>query len=182
MDDLLANYNNLVAKVNELCRRIESDCSDQLTCHAGCCDCCRHLTLSWVEAVALSTAVSRLPFLEAEEIRRKAATAPLDGPCPLLSDNICALYACRPIICRTHGLPILTSLNGKQSIDFCPLNFQGIESLPGTAAIDLERLNTLLESVNRLFINSVFDEQPEQERLTIAEALLLDIECPREEP
>ena len=176
MKDALTNYFSLVAKVDELCSRIEGEFADQIACRSGCSGCCRHITLSWVEAVALATSLAALPSAEVEEIRHRARTASLDGACPLLTDDRCALYRSRPIICRTHGLPILTQQDGTGRVDFCPLNFTGVDRLPGSALLDLDRLNTLLDSINRLFIAEAFDECPTRERLAIAEALLLDLD------
>jgi Fe-S-cluster containining protein len=176
MEDSLANYYTLVAKVDELCSRIQSEFAEQLSCHAGCSSCCRHITLAWVEAMALATALHRLPPNEVEAIQLRAQYAKPNGPCPLLVDDHCVMYDFRPIICRTHGLPILTEELSDSSIDCCPRNFQGSDQVPGTAVINLDRLNILLDSVNRVFINQFFTTKPEQERLTIAEALLLEIE------
>ncbi len=177
MEDPLNNYYSLVAKIDELCSRIESDFARQISCHAGCSGCCQHITLAWVEAMALATALTKLPAATAEAIRLQAQSAKADGSCPLLLDNRCALYANRPIICRTHGLPILTTDSHElQTIDFCPKNFQNSETLPGSAVVDLNRLNTLLDAVNRLFIAELFITKPEKNRLSVAEALLLDID------
>jgi len=182
VDDALSNYFAYVAKVDELCKRIESEFSDQLTCHAGCSGCCQHISLAWVEAVAIATACQRLPADEAEAIRLRARSAEPDGQCPLLINNKCALYHFRPIICRTHGLPILAALGSERSIDYCPLNFTGVSTLPGSSVIDLDRLNTLLDSVNSVFINEIFSVKPEQDRLTIAEAILLDLDISGDAP
>lgn len=174
VEDALSNYYAFVAKVDELCNRIETEFAGQITCHAGCSGCCRHITLAWVEAMALATALQKLPANEIEAIRLRAEYAQPGGECPLLIDNRCALYDHRPIICRTHGLPILTGEGSHQSIDYCPHNFKGIDILPGASVITLEKLNTLLDSVNRLFIHQFFGSKPEQDRITIAEALLLE--------
>lgn len=182
MEDPLSNYYHLVEKVDDLCRRIETDFADQLACSAGCSACCRHISLCPVEAIALATALGSLPPNEAEEIRLKARSSHADGPCPLLVDDRCALYRNRPIICRTHGLPVLTETDAGKTIDFCRLNFTGVDTLPGRAVVDLERLNTLLDSVNRLFEQQFFESSPTEERLTIAEALLLDIETTGDKP
>ena len=176
MDGVLANYYALIRKVDDLCSHIGSEFPDQLACKAGCSGCCRHITLAWIEAMALAVALHHLPADEAEAIRLRAQHAKTDGECPLLVEDHCALYDHRPIICRTHGLPILTSDGEGHTIDYCSHNFTGVASIPGSSVIDIERLNTLLDSVNRLFINEFFSSQPEQERLSIAEALLLDLD------
>lgn len=182
MEDILANYYALVSKVDELCRQIETEFAEHLACSAGCSECCRHISLTWVEAVALATALRRLPPNEAEEIRLRAQSATPVDPCPLLMDDRCALYRNRPIICRTHGLPILAETATGTGIDFCPHNFRGVDSLPGKSVVNIERLNTLLDSVNRLFVNQFFETSPAEERLTIAEALLLEIDTTGDQP
>jgi Fe-S-cluster containining protein len=176
MEGALSNYYAFVAKVDALCQKIESDFSVKISCHEGCSSCCRHITLVWVEAMALAVGFRQLPPDEIESIGLQAESAKPDGRCPLLVNDRCALYEQRPIICRTHGLPILTTEGGEHSVDCCPRNFTGVESLTGDDVIDLERLNTLLDTVNGVFINEFFNTKPEQERLSVAEALLLEID------
>jgi len=172
----LENYRTLVARVDALSQRITDEFNDRIACRRGCDACCRHLSLFWVEGVALAQALEGLPEAAAERIRERARQAAADGPCPLLEEGACLLYAARPIICRTHGLPLLTGGGMERRIDYCPENFRGVESLPAGAVIDLERLNTMLTAVNALFISEVFHGQlPGQERLAIAEALLLEL-------
>lgn len=173
---MLLNYRNLVAKVDELCRRIEEDYGEHLACNAGCDGCCRHISILWVEAVALATAMGKLPEEKASLIRERAQAASSEGPCPLLEKGLCVLYSDRPIICRTHGFPILTTQDKKHSVDFCPMNFRNISTLPGNAVIDLDRLNTALISINALFIDDFFHNyRPGKDRLTVADALLLEL-------
>ncbi|HET6419943.1 MAG TPA: YkgJ family cysteine cluster protein [Geobacteraceae bacterium] len=171
----LQNYRNLVEKIDGFCRSIEKKYFDLIACRKGCDSCCRHISLFPVEAVNLSVALRRLPADESSYIREKACAATADGPCPLLENGACLLYQARPIICRTHGLPILTREFDRPSVDFCPRNFKGVESLPGNAIIDLDLLNTSLAAINALFVSELHGgNPPEKERLTIAEALLLE--------
>ncbi len=174
--DILNNYQTLVTRVDELCTAVTTEFGAQLACRPGCAGCCRHLSLFPVEGIALASTLSALPTAEATRIRERARLSSPDVPCPLLEDGRCLLYTARPIICRTHGLPLLTSQEGKRTVDFCPLNFQGLDTLPGSAVIDLDRLNTTLAAVNALFVAEFFrGNPPERERVTIAEALLLKL-------
>jgi uncharacterized protein len=163
----LDNYLALRSRVDELCHNTSTLLQDAISCRAGCDACCRHLSVCAVEAAALRAALSALPDADAARIRAAADAAAPDGPCPLLQDGLCLLYEARPIICRTHGLPLLIDRDGEKGVDFCPENFQGLSSIPGKAVIDLERLNQLLMAINALFLHS----SPGPERLTLAEAL-----------
>ncbi|BCR05601.1 hypothetical protein DESUT3_26700 [Desulfuromonas versatilis] len=173
-DPGLANYRQLVARVDELCARIVGEFSAQIACRRGCDACCRHLALFQVEAAALALALEELGGARADHIRARAAAASPEGPCPLLEDGACLLYAARPLICRTHGLPLLSTGEQGQKVDFCPENFRDMSSLPARAVVNLEVLNTALVSVNRLFAATLLgDESLAGKRLTIAEALQL---------
>ncbi len=152
-DKELENYHSLVRKVDDICAAVNSEFAEQIQCRAGCSGCCREITLFPVEAAAMMMALARLP---AGETAKLAATSGTDngGSCPLLSDGLCLVYASRPIICRTHGLPLLLKVNGENQVDFCPENFQGAKSLPGQAIINLDLLNHALVAINELFIKS----------------------------
>jgi hypothetical protein len=147
----LENYQALVTKVDSLCATVQRDFAAQISCRAGCSGCCRELTLFPVEAAALLAALSALPRDAAAKITLSAPTG-RSGSCPLLADGLCLVYANRPIICRTHGLPLLLIGAGENRVDFCPENFQGAESLPGRAIINLDLLNHALVAINALFI------------------------------
>jgi hypothetical protein len=169
----LRNYRNLVARVDELCRRIAAEYGDYLACGEGCDGCCRHVSLFPVEAVALAVALGGLPAGEAAHIRELARAASTTDACPLLENGRCLLYAARPIICRTHGMPLLIQ-EGEKRIDFCPKNFRGVASIPAAAVINLDLLNATLAAINAVFSTSRRGSAgPEQHRLSIAEALFL---------
>lgn len=174
--NMLRNYQQLSDRVAELCGQIEERCSEHLACKEGCDSCCRHLSLFWVEAVALAWELKQVDPVAAETIRQQARSATETGPCPLLLGGRCLLYSARPLICRTHGLPLLLERDGERRIDYCPLNFQQATTLPSGALVNLETLNATLAAVNALFVQELFGAAgPPTERLTIAEALLLPI-------
>jgi hypothetical protein len=170
----LRNYRNLVEKIDALCRRITTGYGEFLACGKGCDDCCRHISLFPVEAFALTVAIADLPGGVSEYIRDRARRASSDA-CPLLENGLCLLYTFRPIICRTHGFPLLSCTEGKKVIDYCPKNFMGVTSLPADIVLNLDNLNTTLAAINAVFIASSGNSASlEDRRISIAEALLLE--------
>jgi len=171
MENLLDNYYQMVSRVDALCRGIRAVLSGRITCSEGCSSCCTAITLFPVEAAALNVALETLPDARQAGIRRHVAAHAGGERCPLLEDHRCLLYAARPIICRTHGLPIIYTEGSERKVDCCPLNLgEGEQPLSGSDIIDLDRLNTLLVAVNALYLSHA-DASGLPERLTIAEAL-----------
>ncbi len=175
--DGLDNYRRLVFQIDRRCAEIVAGHGQNMVCRKGCSDCCRHISVFAVEALVLARALARLPRGEIAVIRRRAASAAKEGACPLLADDgACLLYDDRPVICRTHGLPIIFEREGERRVDFCPNNFKGISTLPGDAALFLDRINETLSAVNRLFTEGFLPEVSPLSRFTVAEALLMDME------
>lgn len=170
MSRILDNYKQLTATVDALCNGIRAALGGQITCTAGCSSCCTSITVFPVEAAALREALEALPEAGAETIRRHVIEHADGERCPLLAHHQCLLYTARPLICRTHGLPIIYTENHRRQSDCCPHNLNDTESLPGTSVIDLDKLNPLLVAVNGLYLSQA-DICDSPERLTIAEAI-----------
>lgn len=143
--DLFANYRQLLAKVDALCDGILTACQEEIVCAPGCDSCCRHLSLLPVEAGFLRQAAAALPKDTRRRLRQQ------ESGCPLLTDGRCLLYPDRPIICRTHGLPLFIESAAGPRVDFCPKNFTGRSAFSPAELIDLERLNEILVSVDALY-------------------------------
>ena len=92
----------------------------RLRCRRGCSDCCvDELTVFEVEAARITRHHAQL----LREGRPRAA-----GGCALLDDaGACRIYADRPYVCRTQGLPLrwLEEASAGRTLelrDICPLN------------------------------------------------------------
>lgn len=173
MKNRLENYLQLVNRVDQLCKSAEEVLREHINCAEGCSSCCKTISLFPVEAAAISAAVAALPEKDAETVRQHAEDGGGEGDvCPLLFDNRCLIYEFRPIICRTHGLPIMFTDHGERRLDYCPKNLQGCKSLSGAAVIDLDRLNELFVAVNALFVSQEDSDSDSIERISIIEAVL----------
>lgn len=173
----LGNYQTLIVAVEKIISRIQTAYTEQIACEKGCSgNCCRiHLSIFPVEAISLSLALKRLPNEKARYIRDKAVHATGSGPCPLLEDGACLMYTSRLLICRTHGIPMRNEYRGHRSIGCCQKNFQDLDPIPNDAVIDLDNLNKRLAAVNRQFVTEFSVCIASGSRLSISEALLLQV-------
>lgn len=152
MSDLLANYRAFIDKVEESCSAILAGWGSHIRCRSGCDECCRLATVLPVEAAAIALAIAELKPELREHLRRQARGLPTADTCPLLHQGKCTIYAWRPVICRTHGFPLLfRDEHNAMRVDYCRQNFQGIAELSAQAIIDLERLNQIQIGINRLY-------------------------------
>jgi len=74
----------------------------------------------------------------------------------LEADGTCAVYAHRPVVCRTHGHLLLTEEGG---IDHCPWNFPDLEEIEEGQVFRLEDLHGTLLKVNLDFLKRVFGDK-----------------------
>jgi Fe-S-cluster containining protein len=150
-----------------------------ITCHTGCDACCRRrFSVTAIEAEVIAEALAALSPEQREALARRAIEGD-PGVCPALdSDGRCALYAARPLICRTHGLAIRfageADTKGGRSLpvlDTCPKNFAGrdLAALPATLVLDQSTLSTVLGALDAARAAEVGRERGK--RFEIAELL-----------
>lgn len=147
-DSLFKSYCQLLEKVDRFCSALIQKHYQNIRCRRGCTDCCiQDLSLLPVEFHFLQQGLDQN---EGEVLGR---ASPADSQCALLHQGACRQYQRRPIICRTHGLPLLVSTDSGGHRDCCPKNFKGrpVDQLPETDLLHLERLNTILVAVNAVF-------------------------------
>ena len=154
-EEIFHNYQRLLNKVDDFSSRIIQRYRKNISCGYGCSDCCQqNLNLLPVEYSFLQKGFALLPEPMKKIVRNRAAQGLGDyTPCLLLDHGACVLYERRPIICRTHGLPLFITEGDKERRDCCPKNFTSycLELLPQTDFLHLERLNTILITINRGF-------------------------------
>jgi uncharacterized protein len=178
------NYTQLLSKVDAVFLAAQERHTGQFQCMAGCIGCCQAgLSVSNVEARRIGDWLLENPAVAAKIIDR---TQMLDNPdyCSLLdSAGSCSIYDVRPLICRSHGMPVsmeeepeviagdvndhskylLTSQTADLR-DVCPLNFEGVDlaSISCEDVLSLEKLNVLLS-----LINIDFDQTNAGERVSL---------------
>jgi len=177
-DNSLDRYLELLAKVDSFTERVLGAYRGHIACGPGCHECCGNtFTVFAVEAYHLRFGFDTLlPDLK-EKIAGRCRSHRQDQPCPLLEDGLCALYAFRPIICRTHGYPFTSShiRVGKHRVtSFCEWNFNGMPDLSALSSehiLNLDLLNSALAAINHLFIKKQ-DTGSTSERVWLPSAIL----------
>lgn len=177
-------YEQLAQTVAALTKQLAQRYAPHLACRAGCSGCCQHhLSVFPVEAARIKAALAELPSKLRARIEQQAAeinereTRGESVGCPMLVDHCCAIYAARPLICRTQGLPLLFETeDGAQEVDFCPLNFTTPEAqndLDEEHLVPLDELNTRLALANLQHCRHVgIPDQDSGERQRMSDIIL----------
>lgn len=173
----LRDYQKMIVDVDRLSRRIVSRHRDHIACTRRCAgNCCRiHVSVYPVEAISMARALHKLAPDLRRRIQHKARHTNSFGPCPLLEDRTCLMYDARALICRTHGLPMLTEYKDHRAIGFCQKNFRNGAPISEDDIFNLSSMNKSLAAINRKFVNEFAPWLPAGEHMTISEALLIDI-------
>lgn len=165
-----SGYRAFIERVDQFCHKISSDFASEIVCKAGCSRCCLHISLFPIEAALVAEVLTKLPEATLRLLAGRIDRAG-DDPCPLLVADQCVIYQYRPLICRTHGLPLLIESDGVQRVAFCEDNFQGLAALPGSAVINLETLNSALAALNSHFAAATLQGDDPCARVTIADII-----------
>ena len=148
----MEEYLNLRKKVDEQFDKIFNKYRSQMSCTEGCHDCCvPDLSVTQVEAEMIKAFLKSNPLL-IDQLKQLLQTNPYQGTrCALLNEQgQCSIYEVRPLICRSHGAPVLVQIDDThEGIDACPKNFSsGLSVLEAGDWIHLDTLNTLIALVD----------------------------------
>ena len=144
--EVIARYLELRIYCDALGHKVGKKFGQAWQCRAGCGGCCSLTTVCGLEAVVLLRAGLGAPSF-GQHISH-------NGPCGLLCDNRCLFYEHRPLICRTHGLPLRSRTLTDGEVDCCPLNLPALASvatLEAELVLDLDQLTENLMRLNLAF-------------------------------
>ncbi len=146
--DPISRYRHLIEQVDAMIADLAVIHRAVLRCRAGCCQCCTLTSVLAIEAEVLGRAVARLPAAVRSRLGQGEGEL-----CPLLLDSRCAVYAGRPLICRTHGLPIGYVDHDKETVmvSACPVNFAEDHPFVLEELLVLDRVNEELAAVNLVY-------------------------------
>ena len=122
MDELSKSINEkfilLRNEVDNTCSHLHKIHEKFTNCKKGCDECCMNFSILPIEFYSILQSIKDLKLMPNNN--------PDPESCPFLVNHSCIIYPFRPLICRTHGLPILDmDLEGENwELSFCPLNFK----------------------------------------------------------
>jgi len=162
---VLSEYQSLLGEVDELSSRLSIEHAADLRCRKGCSGCCTDLSVLPIEWCSIRSGLTGGREWLLERQPREA------GVCPFLVDRACGIYPLRPLICRTHGLPLAYRVEsydaaGKRleseewQLCWCGLNFARFTpetfraAFPADSVVNMDELNRRLLELNRRFVAS----------------------------
>ena len=151
--DIFAPYYHLRTEIDLLSNSLEKMHQQHLKCKKGCDLCCMAISVFPVEFYAIKAEID-------EKSINELAVPQNDEDCRYLVDHNCSIYPSRPVICRTHGLPLLyMSLDGDDyELSCCELNFKDFDlgDFDEQNSYPMDRINSQLYQINKNFV-SVFE-------------------------
>ncbi len=149
LSTLIARYQKLCQYCDEVFAATLHVFRPHIQCSKGCATCCILETVVALEAYIINS------YLKSSASPARYGASALANQsqqeCVFLHNNSCAIYAVRPIICRTHGLPIIYP--DRPEIDICPLNFRELDvmSIDKQYLFDAENITMNLMRLNLAF-------------------------------
>ncbi|NOR73881.1 MAG: hypothetical protein GQ525_01850 [Draconibacterium sp.] len=131
--------------------KIETEHTKQMECKKGCDMCCMDYKILPIEYhfiindLKIKKIVPEISALTKEE-----------GGCIFLINHACTIYNQRPVICRTHGLPLLfMNGNSEWELSACDLNFKNynFEDFTLDNTFPQDKYNSKLFMLNKEFIS-----------------------------
>lgn len=156
MNERTKAYYQLRNQVDLLSEKLEKMHQRHLACKMGCDLCCMDYSIFPLEFFSIVDA------LKEDNLKLEFPSVTKSGTCVFLRDHKCTIYAERPIICRTHGLPLLYMNEEEQwELSACELNFTNfdMDDFTDENTFPQDRFNSELFMLNKEFISDYKDEK-----------------------
>ena len=163
------SYNQLNKDIDALSLSLEKTHAKHINCKKGCDLCCMAISVFPVEFHAIKT--------ELEKSEMTILPKPKDpSRCRFLVDHSCTIYEHRPVICRTHGLPLvyMSMDTDEYELSLCELNFTefDFEEFDEENTFPLDKINSRLYQINKQFVAGFEGGRyTEQDRISLSDLM-----------
>lgn len=145
----MSRLGELTAKVDAFFARVEARHGDDMQCTTGCSDCCHvRLTITGVEADAIRAHVGAWTPEQRRALGVAVAAADPTRCAALDAAGRCRIYAARPLVCRSHGVPIRIREGSLPVVQSCHRNFTHTDPA-AECVLDQTTLSAMLLAVDR---------------------------------
>jgi len=141
----------LLEDINARVLTLENEHSKHMQCKNGCAMCCMDYKIFPIEFYFI------LDKLKNNYSNFEAVDTSNEKDCLFLKNNSCLIYLHRPIICRTHGLPLLYMNDENEwELSACELNFTEFDfaEFNFDNTFPQDKFNSKLYVLNKEFIKT----------------------------
>ncbi len=159
---MLKKYDELVEEIDQETERLNKMHRNQLQCRNGCDLCCMDYSIFPVEFYAI------YEKLKSNAVAPNTNKNPDENACVFLKDHSCMIYENRPVICRTHGLPLLYMNDDNEwELSNCELNFKTSDFNRFTVqkTFPQDKYNSKLFMLNKEFISDFHENKYDETEL-----------------
>jgi Fe-S-cluster containining protein len=147
--EFFKEYILLTNDIDKLSDKLTSLHIKHMHCKNGCDLCCIDFSIFPVEYYSI------LNNLKRENLNPETQKNQNNDTCVFLKNHSCTIYQHRPIMCRTHGFPLLyANDDGEYELSACELNFTefDFEDFTMENTLPQDKYNSMLFVLNKKFI------------------------------
>ena len=169
IEKILVNYKELCNYCDNFYKSIKRLYSSQMKCKRKCFKCCELHTVCALEAYFMCN------YLDKNNINLKKEDLG-STYCALLKNDECILYPVRPLICRSHGVPMYFD-NKNSILSSCIYNFKSVDwsCFPKNHVFDTYSVTQCLLKLNIAFCIATGNKKLINKRFTLKSLILRKI-------
>lgn len=148
----MSRYADVANKVDAFFTRVTDRHPGDMQCKSGCSDCCAvRLSVTAAEGDAIRDFLAGCSSDRRATLVANARSAPPDRCAALDPAGRCLIYDARPIVCRSHGVPIRMTTASLPVVQACHRNFteRGPAAADPDCILDQTTLSALVLAVDR---------------------------------
>lgn len=157
----LNNYHALRKEIDVKTAELWKVHSCNMACKKGCDSCCLSFEVFPVEYAAIKEQLEK----EYPQVLTSGVAPEAGEDCVFIKNNQCSIYNARPIICRTHGYPLLNmDEEGEEwELSFCELNFKTVDEdyFDEDNTYPQDTINSRLFMLNKDYLTELGDDNPD---------------------
>ncbi len=154
MKEHISAYYQLRSEIDQHIDYLWGEHNKHMACKKGCDLCCLDFDVFPVEPAAIKEQIET----EYPDILNDKSIETKEGTCAYLHNHACSIYNARPLICRTHGFPLvnMNEAGDQWELSFCHLNFNDVDDdyFDEDAIYEQDTYNSKLFVLNKNYLQA----------------------------